>query len=148
VTDAVVVVGNGDENNDDNSDRDSTEVSEALAERAQEEADESAQRAESEASMASSAAAHASDASVDADEAAAEASAAAQSALSTEDRIVGAIEQLPDKIAAGIALAMRAVNAAADTNDDGVTTQEEITAADEAPGNGHWWFRTWGRRDG
>jgi hypothetical protein len=146
VADAVVVVGN-EEPDDGDGNRDSTEVSEALAERAEEQAAEHEQRAESEASMASSAAANAGEAEVQAEEAAAEASAAAESALSTEDRIVAAIESLPDKIAAGISLAMRAVNNAADTNDDGVVTQEEITAADEAPGDEHWWFRNWRRRD-
>lgn len=148
MADAVVVVGNEDENNDDDSGRDSTEVSEALAERAEEQAEEAADQAEGNADRAGFAASSADQASVNADEAAAEASAAAQSALSTEDRIIAAIESLPDRIAAGISLALKTAANVVDTNDDGVVTQEEITAADEAPGDEHWWFKKWGRRDG
>jgi hypothetical protein len=147
MADAVIVVPEGEGNSEETTDRDSTEVSEALAERAEEQAEQHADQAENAADSARMAANQTAETGAVAEEAAAEAESAARSSLSSEERITAAIESLPDKIAAGISLALRtAGNVAADTNDDGVVTQEEITAADEAPGDEHWWFKKWGRR--
>ena len=150
MAETVIVEGNDDGNESTREAVHDSAVAEGAAETRAEQATEAAADAEAAAEQASRTAQGTAEAAAEAAQAAAESQ---QSVAQTQDlagSVARMLDEIPNRIAAGFALAMKAASDAvneADTNDDGVVTQEEITAADNQPGTEHWWFRKWGRRN-